>query len=104
MRLRSICVHVDRPKPESPRLRARCFQYEGKSSVVWGRTVSAQAMNLSTVRRDIEKAFRGKVRSVYVTYAPEVGRIPATEMMEFYPVEIPATVTLFDPSTWEVKD
>lgn len=85
MRLRSICVHVDF-NPKSPfKLRARCYQYEGKTEVVWGRPVCMEMKTPADVKRSIERAFRGKVRSVWVTWCDDLEML--NEMMEFEPVE-----------------
>ena len=87
MRLRSICVHVDF-NPKSPlKLRARCYQYEGKTEIVWGRAICYEAKTPADAKRAIERAFRGRVRSVWVTWDDNLEML--NEMLEFAPVELP---------------
>lgn len=74
MRLRSICVHVDF-NPKSPlKLRARCYQYEGKTEVVWGRAVCLEAKTTTDVERAIWKAFSTRVRAVWITWEEKLER------------------------------
>jgi len=74
MRLRSICVHVDF-NPQNPlKLRARCFQYEGKTEIVWGRAICLLAKTTQDVERAVWREFSKRVRAVWMTWDENLER------------------------------
>ena len=59
MRFKNLCVYIDITDGARPKFRARCFCFNGKTEVAWGRTIAAYP-RLDRVRLEIEKFFRGK--------------------------------------------
>lgn len=82
MRFKNLCVHVDLAPPDLMRFRARCFMYEGKSDIVYGRSLCLRAKTVSDVERAVIKNFENRARQVYVTFAPELNTL--NRMIEFY--------------------
>ena len=81
MRLRSICVYIDFDPVRPGYLRARVFQWRGKTEKVWGRKLGhPPTLVPHDCRIAIEKEFSGKVHSVWISYAPKLGL--ADEMMK----------------------
>lgn len=81
MRFKNLRVHVDLAPPDLVRLRARCFMYEGKTDIVWGRSLCLRAKAVEDVERAIIRAFEERARQVYVTFAPELNQL--NRMIEF---------------------
>ena len=80
MRFKNLCVYIDITDGARPKFRARCFCFNGKTEVAWGRTIAAYP-RLDRVRLEIEKFFRGKTSRVFICYDPLVDRVD--EMLEF---------------------
>jgi len=92
MRMRGVCVNVEVACEQPLRLKARVYQHDGKSRIVYGRTLCLLAHDTQSVKAIIEKTFRGRVRDVWITYEPEL-KTPA-HFMVFEPIQVPETLAV----------